>query len=181
MTKICYDGVNPATVPAGGDLYAGYVNGAWPSWNALHQAHPNAIMVSIDVNGSAPWAQVADVENGDLTPAGFVQWQKARAALGVPLAEVTCYCNESTQPEVIAACNSAGTPTPLWWIAHPESPPAPFGDRQVARQWNFAGGYDQSIVADVWPWVIPTPPPPPPPPPPPSPPGRNIWWKPWRW
>ncbi len=169
--RTCYDAVNPSTVPAGGDLYAGYVNGAWPSWQGLHQAHPNAVMVSIDVNGSAPWAQVADVENGDLTPAGFVAWQEQRRKLGV--AQVTCYCNRSTQPQVIDALKAAGAPMPLWWIADPASAAFMYPGT-VATQWGFFGGYDQSLVEDYWPWVDPVPAPPPPPAWWPGP-----WWNPW--
>ena len=33
MTRMMYDGITPASLPSGGDLYAGYVDGNWP-WAA---------------------------------------------------------------------------------------------------------------------------------------------------
>jgi hypothetical protein len=72
---LIYDSVTPAAIPAGRRV-AVYANGMYQaSWSAVAG---RGKVLWIDTNGSNPGANVLDVEPGDATPAGAVQWVKAR-------------------------------------------------------------------------------------------------------
>jgi hypothetical protein len=64
--------------PAGYDLYAGYIDGAYRSFAPLAQQYPGRV-VSITVLGLSA-AQVCDVEGGDVTPAHAPGWVRAKGA-----------------------------------------------------------------------------------------------------
>lgn len=157
MTRIMFDGIDPATVPAGARLYAGYVNGSWQSYAPLAAKFPNALHVSIAVNVSAT-ARVLDVETGDATPAQAPGWVEDMRRGGNPYPVV--YCNTSTWPAVRAEFAAQHVAEPLYWLAEyvedPRDVPAlPSG--AVALQYYDFGGYDISIVADYWPGLDPAP------------------------
>jgi len=157
MPSTIYDGVNPATVPAGADVYAGYVNGNWQTYNAFVQQHPNAQHVSISVNSSGT-AQVLDVEAGDAAAVDVPGWLNRMRAAGVH--RPTVYCSRIGAPgygwqNVIDACHAAGVALPDFWIADYTSGPHPLslnGINAVAVQWTDHGGYDESAIYDsTWP------------------------------
>ena len=145
-----YDSTNVTSLPTDGDLYAGYVGGNWPTYNAMVLRFPNKVHVSIAVNASEN-AQVLDVETGDATPAQAPAWiQRQRAAGRDP----SVYCNTSTWGDVKTACQAAGVPLPHWWEAHWDKIPT-LSSGSVAKQYDhdIPPGYDVSVVADYWPGV----------------------------
>jgi hypothetical protein len=164
--RIMYDGIVPGEVPAGAQLYAAYLDGNWPDYNALVARYPNAVHVSIAVSSSYNGGKVLDVENGDATPAESVNWVLNRRKAGV---DPTVYCSMSAWASVQAAFKARGVPQPHYWVADyslGNNPAIPAG--AIALQYADRGGYDVSVVADYWPGVDPAPPatiPPPPPPP----------------
>lgn len=153
-----FDGITPGEVPAGATLYAGYLNGNWPSCAALAAAHPAAVHVSISVTAGANVGQVLDVETGDATPGEAVNWVLTRRHAG---ADPTVYCNTSTWPQVRAAFQTHDVPEPHYWLAQYDGvatiPAAWSSAGVVAKQYADKGGYDISVVADYWPGVDPEP------------------------
>ena len=162
-----YDGIDPSTVPAGANVYAGYVNGNWPTYQAFVAQHPAAQHVSISVF-SAGNAQVLDVESGDAAAVDVPAWLNRQRALGQH--RPTVYCSRVGAPgygwqDVINACRSAGVALPDFWIADYTGGPHALsldGINAVAVQWTDHGGYDESVINDPsWPGgSAPTPTPP---------------------
>lgn len=153
MTRIMYDGITVSALPTGAPLYAGYLDGHWPTVAALRARFPKARIVEIAVFASTHAGHVLDVEPGDATPSQAVAWVKARRAAG---ADPTIYCNASTWPVVRAAFRVAGVAEPHYWIAQYDGKPViPAG--AVAKQYQNTAGWDRSIVADYWPGVDPKP------------------------
>jgi hypothetical protein len=163
MTRLMGDGIEPAQVPGGFAIYAGYVGGRWPSFEPLAARYPAALHVSIAVN-AAEDARVLDVETGDATPAEAPGWAARQRAAGNPYPVI--YCNTSTWPAVQVAFAEQGVPAPLYWVAAYLSqapnlaalPAIPAG--AIALQCYDYGGYDLSVVADYWPGLDPAPVPP---------------------
>lgn len=151
--RTMYDGITPTEVPPGGQLYAGYVDGNWPSFPGLVARFPSAIHVPIAVSASTDAGTVLDVEQGDASPAEAVDWVLMRRAAG---ADPSVYCSLSAWPAVRAAFQSRGVPEPHYWVAH-YSPNAAIPAGAVALQHTSTAGYDVSSVADYWPGVDPAP------------------------
>ncbi len=152
MTAVMYDATNPSSIPASvpaPDYAAGYIDGQWPSYTAMHNRYPSAIPASITVQGSLG-AQIADVENGDLSPRGGALWAYDKLWTGV----VPClYCSESSWPAVRAACIAADViPSAVdWWIAgYPGSVGWALYPGSIGHQVNDYGSYDYSIILDGW-------------------------------
>ena len=158
MTRMMYDGVTAAEVPAGAAIYAGYVDGEWQSYDPLVAEYPSALHVSVCVT-SADDARVLDVESGDATPDEAPVWASAQRKAGNQ--HPVIYMNESTWPTVRAAFADQDVAAPLYWVAayvdDPSDVPAiPAG--AIALQYYDYGGYDASVVADYWPGLDPAPP-----------------------
>lgn len=149
MSRVMYDGITPSAVPEGAPLYAGYVDGHWPSASGLAQRFPSSLIVPIAVSASTDNGVVLDVENGDATPTQSVDWVVMRRSAGV---DPTVYMNASTWPAVRAAFKARGITEPYYWVASYGSsdtiPPS-----AVAVQWKSTAGYDESNVVDYWPGV----------------------------
>jgi hypothetical protein len=157
MTRTMYDGIEPGSVPAGADIYAGYDDGAWQSLAALKAANPGKPSVSICVTATGT-ARVLDIENGDAQPEEAPAWAARQRAGGNPWP--VCYMNTSTWGAVKAAFAAQGVAAPLYWVASyvkdPTVVPAiPAG--AIALQYFDYGGYDASVVADYWPGLDPEP------------------------
>ena len=156
MARLMFDSVNPASIPAGSTMVAGYVNGAYANLPGLRARFPHALMVGISVTAGADEGVVLDVETGDAAPAEAPGWVLKRRAAGV---DPTVYCNASTWPAVRAAFAAAGVAAPNYWIADYDGDPAvPAG--AVAKQYASNDSYDTSAVAAYWPGVDPVPQPP---------------------
>ncbi|WP_051943069.1 glycoside hydrolase family 25 domain-containing protein [Streptacidiphilus rugosus] len=151
MTRIMYDAVTAANVPAGATLVAGYGDGYYANVAAFRSRFPHATIVEIAVSSSHDIGVVLDVETGDATPEEAPGWVRARRAAGV---DPTVYCNSSTWPEVRAAFRAQGVAEPHWWIAQYDGDPTIFPGA-VAKQYADPGPYDLSSVADYWPGVDP--------------------------
>lgn len=148
--RTMYDAVNPANLPPGGDLYAGYADGRYANVDAIWARFPWAKVVTITVFGHVP-ADVIDVEAGDATPAQAVEWVKWMRSIG---RTPTVYCPRSIWLACIRAFRVTGTPQPNWWIAQYDNDPT-IPDGAIAKQHggDTAGGFDVSSVADYWPGI----------------------------
>ena len=153
MIRVMYDGVTPAQVPMGATIYAGYVDGHYPSYSALVRQFPNTLHVSITTT-AAGTARVLDVENGDATPEQAPGWAARMRQLG--LAYPVVYMNASTWPGVKAQFLLQHVDAPLYWVAQYDQEPAiPAG--AIAKQHTNLPGYDISSAAAYWPGLDPLP------------------------
>ena len=74
------DSIDAATLPDGLPAYAGYVDGAWPSFGAVcRRFYPRAHCISITVLGGN--ARFCDCEAGDLTVLHAAEWLAARVSV----------------------------------------------------------------------------------------------------
>jgi peptidoglycan hydrolase-like protein with peptidoglycan-binding domain len=139
-----YDGVTAASIPVGPDFVAGYVDGRF-AWSPSDWArHSGAFHVRIAVStANLDQAHVLDVELGDASPA---QAAAARAKV--------VYCNRATMVDVQREFRRLGIPQPLiwmaWWDGNATVPPG-----VMAKQFRNNPGYDESVIATVWPGVEP--------------------------
>ncbi len=153
--RIGRDSITAAHIPiAGTDVAMGYVNGHWPSANDFPQRFPNIPHVTIDVIGNRPDADVADVENGDLTPAGAVEWARAKLARGGD--KPVLYCNRGNITAIFNAMNAAGYNIVshfYTWLATLD------GTQRIADMTgvlavqyleNVPANYDESIIWSDW-------------------------------
>jgi len=80
---VMYDSIEPALMPSGGDVVAGYVGGSWPTFtngDLARYAHGRR-MLSIAVYPGLD-ADALDIEKSDATPAQAVEWAKRQLARG---------------------------------------------------------------------------------------------------
>jgi hypothetical protein len=96
-----YDAVTPGNIPTSAEVVAGYLDGdfAWSKddWNRF----PDAQRVIITVDGSLT-GNVADVENGNMTPEQAKGWIETKQREGK--CGCTIYCSLATLESVWAAC-----------------------------------------------------------------------------
>lgn len=100
-----YDSVDAGKLPAGGDAYAGYVSGNWPTYATVAARFPRAHLLSIAPT-AAHDADCLDVEAGDATPADAPGWVRRQQARGVT--RPVLYASASTIPAVIGELTAAG-------------------------------------------------------------------------
>lgn len=151
--RTMYDGITPANLPSGGDLYAGYVDGRWPDAAAIAERFPGKPVVRIATSTSTNDGVVGDGPPDNGTWAQWVAWTVRRRAAG---ADPTVYTNASSWSAGIQAFKDAGVAQPHWWIAHYDGDPTiPAG--AVSKQYASNASYDTSSVADYWPGVDPAP------------------------
>lgn len=180
--RTMYDSVDPAAIPAGAEMVAGYVDGLYgpghelagqPGWDAdAWDSFPNAIKVRIAVFAFTDDGQVIDCERGDATPEQCVSWARMRRKAGqIP----TVYMSASQWDAVRYAFDAAHEPQPLYWVADYDGiDEVPEG--AIAKQFanHPAQNIDESVVLDYWPGVDAPPAPPAPPQPPTMPFVRRI-------
>lgn len=155
MTRRMYDSANLDGIPSDASMVAYYVDGRYgvSTEPEMRRRWPAAVLVPISAVGSNAGI-VGDVETGDLTPAGSVDWVLMRRAAGVT---PSLYCNRSTWPAVRAAFGYRLVAEPSYWIAAYDGVRViPSG--AVAKQYadpaaGSGGDYDVSIVADYWPGI----------------------------
>lgn len=168
MTRIMRDSTTPAAIPvAGTQLAAGYVDGTWDDYNAIVARFPGIPHVSIDVNGSAPQADVRDWETGD--KAGSLEQWVIDHNQHTGVKDAVVYCNRSTIPEVRQLTGSQILGRDYWlWVATLDGTKVVAEPGVVAVQdkgANLTGAnFDESVVYADW-WKPSAPPVPPPPPP----------------
>ena len=155
--RVMFDSVTVSEIPTDARAAAGYVGGAWATFEngELRRRCPTARLVSIAVS-SAHEAEELDVEPGDATPAdapGFVRREHAR------LERPGVYAAVSQMVDVLAALDAAGIPPDAYRIhtAHTGAGkhicgPSTCGLLPVkahATQWTFESGgknLDESVV-----------------------------------
>lgn len=149
------DSVNPADVPPGFDLYAGYDDGAWPDAGSIAARYPGKTVIRVTVNPADDKGDCLDVERGDARPQDAPGWVAERRAAGHrgPLV----YCSLDLWGVVRLAFQNAQVPEPGYWVAgYPGGGPViPAG--AVAHQWIDRGPYDESVVVDYLPGIDPAP------------------------
>ncbi len=163
MSITMYDSTEPAACPAGGGLYAAYVDGygGYTETVALHGA---AKSVSISVGNND--ADVADVETGAMSPSDLPGWIARQQARGI--ARPVVYSAQGTW----SACRDAvGGANVSYWIANPGGSGTISGADAVQNVWESS--WDSSEVQPSFPFypgapVTPPKPPVTPPTPPPS-------------
>lgn len=153
MTRVCYDSVNAAHLPEGGDLYLGYIDGRYANADAVRARFPGKRVVTVTVLGGD--ADMADVEPGDLTPQSVVGWVQRQRARG---ADPTVYCMYSEWQTIRNNFHNAGVDEPHWFVAKYDNDPTLLPGA-VGKQYggDLPGNYDVSTVADYWPGVDPAP------------------------
>lgn len=154
MTRRAADSTNVEYLPAGMDLYLGYVDGNYRSYDAIRSRFPHALVVPIATQASGNVGTVGDgpPDNGDWSE--WVGWVRRRRAAGV---DPTIYTDRSSWPVGVQAFNVAGVAQPHWWIADWNNQ-AEMISGAVAHQYqSVPHRYDLSIVADYWPGVDPAP------------------------
>jgi hypothetical protein len=119
VTLTMYDSVNVGTLPHGADAYAGYVQGAFPTFAALKRlfAASGAHLLSIAVFASGN-ADCLDIEPGDATIAQAPRWVKRQLARG---AHRPClYTSVSNMDALVTTLGGAGIPRAevRLWSAH---------------------------------------------------------------
>lgn len=164
-----YDDVTVANYPADAELVAGYLNGQWPTASpALAARCPGAQIVTIDVNGTRPDADVLDMEWGDATPEMCPPW--AIKHLALPNARMpVIYCSLSRVQEVLDAMARYGVVAFRLWVAHynvalgahicsPSVCGLPSGAASLIVATQYAspsngatGEYDESLCSAGWP------------------------------
>lgn len=144
----CADSIDATQLPPGFDLYAGYVDGRWPSWGAICARFPEKPVISITVYATGR-AFCLDVEQGDATPQQAPGWVSRMRGLGE--LEPMVYCSLAAWTEVRNAFYQQGVAEPQYWIAaYPGNGPALYPE-SVGHQWIDRGGYDESVMADFIP------------------------------
>lgn len=163
MTRSMGDATVAAYLPDNLDMYAGYVDGAYRSYDAIRARFPGKLVVPIATQTSGNVGVVFDgpPDNGDWP--GVVAWCVRARARGV---DPGVYTDGSSWAIGIQAFNGAGVALPHWWIANWNGvADVPAG--AVAHQYaSVSNRYDLSAVADYWPGVDPAPSKPGPPAPP---------------
>ncbi len=151
-TELMYDAVNPANLPAG-DVYAGYVNGAYPCHGEVVAGFPHARVFGIDVIGDA-WEQasILDYEEGNacFTPAVLKAWVEQRESFRPHTSVI--YTDRANLPAVEAALGG------LWhvlWVSTLDGTiltgqRSAGGNLIVATQYETTGLYDVSRVLSSW-------------------------------
>jgi hypothetical protein len=135
-----YDSATWENIPASAEVVAGYVDGdfTWPreAWNTWPQAEKVLITVAGSLSGN-----VADVENGDMTPASAEEWIKAKLNAGHR--GCTIYCSRSNLGAVRAACRTL----PYYiWVADWTNTPHEIAATVATQYSNVGTEYDLSMV-----------------------------------
>jgi hypothetical protein len=148
MTSM-YDSTQPWLIPASAEYVAIYANGQYPGDHAsVQHRFPNAKVFNIDVMNTDPGGcGIADVENGDMTPADVPSWVDRRLAKHPGLL-CRVYCNLSTWPSVkseVAKLPPEKRDLVRYWIADPTGTghSVPGAD---ATQWYWGADWDESVI-----------------------------------
>ena len=156
MTRIMYDSVTPAAIPADAQMVAGYLDGEYAWTPDDWRRFPNAVKITITITATTQ-GDVLDVETGDATSGQAPGWVKARRMSGY--VQPTIYCNRSTVQSVIGACTAEKLTLDVdyWiWLATLDGttsyPPVPKGIVAYQDKGAAALGFnaDSSVVVSDW-------------------------------
>lgn len=156
--RAMFDSTNPADIPAGPEMVAGYIDGLYRWPDAAWDTFPGSVKVRIAINVNTRDGHVGDVEWGDMTNEQAPVWCHNRRADGC--AHPTIYTSANNVPALLAAFDAVGEPYPLLWVAHYGAEPiiptiagATVVALQYANEAITGGHYDLSVVAPHWPGV----------------------------
>lgn len=152
-----YDAVDVAAIPAEAEIVAGYVDGNFPTYDALVAAFPNARHVSITTGATGgAGAMVADCENGDFTAQGAAAWAKGEIAAG---RRPCIYYARSNAGAVAAALQAEGIPiadVDYWvadWTGQPHLVAGSVATQYASPTTGSGGNFDVSETTEAWPPV----------------------------
>lgn len=114
MNQVMYDSVDVSSLPAGGNIYAGYADGLYQNVSAIVARFPDTPVLTIDVTGSGA-AQALDVENGDATVSEIDPWLTDHAIKGVVFTLPVIYMSVDTAASAFPSNHPNGC---LLWTAH---------------------------------------------------------------
>jgi hypothetical protein len=135
-----YDAVTPGNIPQSAEVVAGYIDGSYAWSSDAWSRWAGATRVLITVKGSLT-ANVADVENGDMTPDDARNWIEAKQAKH--MRGCTVYCSRANLEAVWAACR--GHAYYVWVADWTDS--AHEVSHTIATQYSNVGNdYDLSMV-----------------------------------
>jgi hypothetical protein len=117
MTITMFDSINLAMLPNGAAAYGGYVNGNWPTFDALKARFPSAHLLSIAVSAGAD-ADCLDCETGDATLAQAPAWFRRQKIRGVSLPAIYTQATNLIALERIMAANRIARTQYRIWSAH---------------------------------------------------------------
>jgi len=155
MLASMYDATYPLSIPA--DVPApgytmGYVDGRWPTYEAMRAKYPTAIPVAISAIPDSPTSAAAqgwDGESGDYSPDQAAHFSASKLVLGVvPFG----YCSWSDWHDYQLAHAAIGIdPARIDWgiAAYPGIGPVLYPG-SVYHQFIDHGSYDESVVAEGW-------------------------------
>lgn len=105
---VMYDDVDVTLIPGAAPAVAGYVDGAWQTFESLREEFPHAWKLSIATSPRSN-AHCLDVERGDASPGDVPGWlQRQRDSWAGEEYRPCVYANKGEAPAVIAACDAAG-------------------------------------------------------------------------
>lgn len=160
--RTCFDSVNVNDLPADGDLYLGYRDGAYANYGQVTARFPGKTVIGVTVFASDDEGDMLDVETGDATAVQAPGWVTKRRNAGHPAPLVYTY--EMNRQAVLDAFTQQNVPLPgLFIAAFPGSGAALQQPTDVGHQYGQGGdgAYDISVVVDYLPGIDPAPPLPP--------------------
>ena len=154
MTRTAADSTVAAYLPEGMDLYLGYIDGNYRSYDQIRARFPGKLVVPIATQPSGDVGIVGDGPPDNGTWPEWVGWVVRRRRAGV---DPTINTNGSHWAAGVTAFNQAGVAQPHWWIAewndHAVMIPGAIGHQYQ----SVPNRYDLSVFADYWPGVDPAP------------------------
>jgi hypothetical protein len=142
--RTAYDSADPVAIPSSAKMVLWYLDGAASKWTGGDLARfRDAVKVSITVVGSVI-ADIADVENEDLTIPGAVDWIRSRGGH-----RATVYIGAARIPELRAAAK--GLHYDVWaadWTGTPHPLPGCVAVQYASPAQNSGGEYDLTEVHD---------------------------------
>jgi len=154
VTRRGADSTNAEYLPEGMDIYLGYIDGNYRSYDAIRARFPHALVVPIATQAGGNVGIVGDGPPDNGTWPEWVKWVQRRRAAGV---DPTINTNASTWPVAVKAFNDAGVAQPHWWIAKWDNHPEVISGTIGKQYESLPNRYDLSLFADYWPGVDPKP------------------------
>jgi hypothetical protein len=155
-----YDAIDLDAIPGGALAVAGYVDGAWPTWEDVQRRWPFSRLISIATRHTSV-ADVLDIEQGDATSEQLLAWLELAHSNGV--ARPGIYASLSPMRGLLDVAHAGGWTRPrlkLWaahWTGQPHicAPRCGYGLNTTvgATQWRGPGPghrFDESLATPTF-------------------------------
>jgi hypothetical protein len=159
----CFDSVVPEAIPPAA-IVLGYVDGAWPTYDVLHERFKKATTLVVSVTTGTADASILDCERGNATPDTAAKWAIERLS---DQKHPTIYGGRDALEAVMTGLRRRNVRADLvsYFLADwtqvgvsqshlkwPRRVPAPYAAWQFAGSVQVAGGHrvDASIVNRAW-------------------------------